>query len=675
MSAPDHLVREMAELAGLRLTYRSAFGEEVASPLETVRTLLARLGFPCDGAGETQDSLERLRARSRRPVPEIAVSRDGIPTSIAANVADGSDWRVLTEGGAAIAGRAERGQIDLPALDTGYHRLSVRIDGADVRSTIIAAPQRCWRPPVEGRRWGYSGSVYGFRRDGDLGIGDIGHVASLAEAAGRRGASFLGLSPLHALFPSDRDCISPYSPSSRLFVDPIYIDPRDLPGVGPAANHHGGGDLVDYDRVWSEKKQLLERAWQAHQGEAPSAPFDAYRAAGGETLALHAMFDALTEGDAEHRPAGGLAEPPQGKARSDIEASLRERISFYSWLQWIADRQLAQADAMARASGMDIGLLADLAVGASPNGSELWSQPGDYLPWVTIGAPPDLLAPQGQEWGLRAFNPIALEQSGMESFRRLVAASMRNCGGLRIDHAFQLRRLFLVPEGRTADQGAYLRYPLEALLAVLRVESHRAGCLVIGEDLGTKPPEFSEALEDAGVLGYRVVYFERGTDRRFTAPADYAPETMVVLNTHDLATFRGWWLGRDIADRVKYGVTDIEHAEAARTERQADRRRLVELLRQEGLLPAGDEPDDLPAELVARLLARCRSMLVGLSLDDVAGVTDQQNVPGVTDGPPNWRRRMPLSIADLAREGGPLDRFAQAMAAEGRGKPDQPTSQ
>jgi (1->4)-alpha-D-glucan 1-alpha-D-glucosylmutase len=252
---------------------------------------------------------------------------------------------------------------------------------------------------------------------------------------------------------------------------------------------------------------------------------------------------------------------------------------------------------------------------------------------------------------------------------------MRHCGGVRIDHVFQLRRLFLVPVGSPPSDGAYLRYPTEAMLAVLRVESHRAKCMVIGEDLGTKPPEFPETLHSSGILGYRVIYFERDQRDDFLPPQSYDPETLAVINTHDLATFVGWWRGHDIDERLKYAVVDGDRAENARLDRHRDRIRLTALLRREGLVDGDDVPDEAPVEAVVRLLARCRSRLVGLSLDDITGEAEQQNVPGVSDGPPNWRRRLRQTAAELGAAGGTLDRFARAMAAEGRGTAYAPEPQ
>jgi (1->4)-alpha-D-glucan 1-alpha-D-glucosylmutase len=675
----DDITREMAELAGIRLGYRDAFGREVDTPMDSIRDLLRAIGFAADDDDTAQRSLERLRLRRDRALSSLIACESGKSAKVELyGAATSVAWKLAIESGDVTEGHGEydagRWTIMLPALDTGYHHLSVHIDGSSFEATVIAAPPRCWRPGEDRPRWGVSGAVYGLRSEVDYGIGDIGSIGGLAEVAGRRGADFLGLSPLHVLFPSDRGRTSPYSPSSRLFIDPIYIDPGQVPGFEtmspPPKPIPRNEAFVDYAAAWAAKRPILEALWRRFAETGGTAAFERFRSVRGHSLERYALFEALAELDNEKRPS--VPPPSDADAIASLTAAHNDAVSFHAWLQWIAEEQLEAAAKTAKTAGMEIGLLADLAVGASPDGSEMWAGSAHFLHDVSIGAPPDLLAPQGQEWGLRTLSPFAMEQDGMAGFRALVSAVMRHCGGIRIDHVFQLRRLFLVPVGRPASEGAYLRYPTEAMLAVLRVESHRAQCMVIGEDLGTKPPDFTQTLLSSGILGYRVLYFERSSEGDFLPPDAYDAETMAVIDTHDLATFRGWWRGEDISERLQYGVIDADRSEHAIAERSDDRRRLIGLLRQQGLVESDDLPDEAPTEAVVRLLARCRSMLVGLSLDDVLGEIGQQNVPGVTEGPPNWRRRLPLTVAELGAEGGPLDSFARAMAAEGRGKPRIP---
>ncbi len=688
MAGWDNTIRAIAELAGIRLAYRDGLGRDVETPIEAVRELLAAIRLPAGNEAMALDSLAYLEARRDRLAPQWVVANAGEAPFIPLNDprAGEMEWRAIDESGAAIEGKSEviseGGEaIRLPPLAAGYHQVTIAGGGRSADLTVIAAPRECWRPDDGERHWGVYGPVYGLTSGSDLGIGDFGDVAAMAKAAALRGASFLGLSPLHALFSAERGRISPYSPSSRLFRDPIYVDPRKISGFGDRAKtllteaeedgrlgRARGGDLVDYAAVWAVKAPMFKTLWEDFRGRGGSLIFDAFRASSGEALHRHAMFEAFAAAARE----AGEAHPyrrlpaPASQALGDFAAANADAVAFHAWLQWLADDQFAAAGNAARSAGMEIGLLADLAVGVDPEGSEAWAAPESYLASLSVGAPPDELAPHGQNWGLRALDPFALEGNAMAAFRALISANMRHCGALRIDHAFQLRRLYLVPDGMNSGDGAYLRYPTDAMLAVLRIESQRARCLVIGEDLGTRPPGFSENMRGSGILGYRVLYFEREDSGAFRRPADYDDGAMAVIDTHDLATMEGWWRGQDIEDRRKFGIMDTSGLEQARRDRETDRHRLMDLLRAEGLADDDGLPATAPTEAVARLLARCRSELVGLELDDLAGAVDPQNIPGVVDDAPNWRRRLPMTVAQLAAEGGPLDRFARAMAAEGR---------
>lgn len=660
-------LRELASLAGLHDSYRNAFGDEADVPDSTLAQLLAALGYPTDSEEAIAESRDRLMASRSRPVPPLTVVTADERGSLAVQGADGSSgqWSLADEAGETIERgivriEGEAASLPLPPLPLGYYRLTIDIGAGDVASTIISAPPKCWRPEPMPRIWGLSGPAYGLVSAGSLGMGDFSDIGAMAAAAGARGASFLTLSPIHALFSANRAWISPYSPSSRLFLDPIYIDPLAVEGLeleaeGMLAEARldgrltalQSGDLVDYAAVWELKRWMLLGLWETFQSRGGSSEFEAFRLELGPTLERHATFEAA-------------AQAPDGTEPDPAEAE------FQIWLQWVADIQLAGAQHRARDGGMLLGLLADLAVGANPDGSEVLSSPAEYISDASVGAPPDALAPQGQDWGLRALSPIAMEETGLSAFRALIRANMRHASGIRVDHAFQLRRLFLIPVGAPARDGAYLDYPADAMFAVLRVESHRAECLVIGEDLGTQPDGFHDIMIGSGVYGYRVLYFERGQDGEFNPPSAYPEMVQAVINTHDIATLEGWWIGRDIAERRRLGIIDDDGAENAARERSEERRRLLQMLASEGLLDDRFDDGSAPMLAVARALARSRADMVSFQLDDLAGAEDQQNVPGIVDGAPNWRRRLPMSIEELQAADGPLDQFAAAMSAEGR---------
>lgn len=683
----DSRIARLATLAGIEASYHDMSGALIRTTPESAEAVLTALGFDVATEAGITEALARLEARAATLVPGLIVAEADRPTTIALAAVAGptAHWRLVDEAGAIREGRVDvaGSAITLPPLPAGYHRLTVRHGEAAADATVISAPGQCWRP-AGGGRWGLTAQTYALTSAADLGIGDFNDVAMLAHAAGQRGADFLGLSPLHALFPADRSRISPYSPSSRLFLDPIYIDPREAPGFSgkaaailAAAEANGSiararsGDLVDYAGVWAVKLPILEAAWAAYRRRKKQDDFAHFRSEGGKALEGHATFNALHE----HLGSQGIGlhewpaeyRNPTSKAVRAFKAEAADRIAFHAWLQWVADRQLAAAAEKARASGMEVGLYCDLAVGVDRLGSDVWAAPEDFGLGLAIGAPPDALAPQGQNWGLPPLHPVALVDNGLRPFRAAVASIMRHAGAIRIDHAFQLRRLFLIPEGKPAQFGAYVSYPLDALLAVLRIESHRARCLVIGEDLGIAPAGFAETLTRSGILSYRVLYFER-RDGEFIPPADYPPLALAVVNTHDLATLAGWWNGQDVTDRIFLGITPPEREAADRAEREREKAELTALLARHGLLPSTAVPAAAPLEAVERLMARSRSDFVSFQVDDLIGATLPHNIPGVAFGADNWQRRTLMPVEAIALPGGPLDELARALATERRGR-------
>jgi (1->4)-alpha-D-glucan 1-alpha-D-glucosylmutase len=311
---------------------------------------------------------------------------------------------------------------------------------------------------------------------------------------------------------------------------------------------------------------------------------------------------------------------------------------------------------------MEIGLYGDLAVGADPSGSEIWAAPKRYGQRLSIGAPPDELAPQGQNWGFPPFDPFVLLSEGLAGFREIVAANMQHVGAIRIDHGFQLRRLFLILNGQPATLGAYVQYPFEAMLAVLRLESHRAKCMVIAEDLGTRPDSFSNSLMRSGILGYCLLPFERKADGSFKSPQDYSRHVVAALNTHDLPTFAGWCRGLDIDLRECFGFYSRVEADERRQDRRSEMAALADRLDKEEI--AGSQGPTLLGAV--RFLARTRASLAAIQFEDSLGEVQQINLPGPPTGHPNWRRRLSSTVETLTRASGPLARIAVAMTEEGR---------
>ncbi|GEO14297.1 malto-oligosyltrehalose synthase [Microvirga aerophila] len=686
MNGLETLLGRMATLVGISPQYKDAFGRSVETTPETRKALLTGLGLAVQNEAEARERLAQLERLKTGIIPAlVVVAPDRAATITLRGSAQELQWRLEEETGTVHEGQTPKtgGVLQLPALPAGYHRLQI----GDARATVMAAPPKCWQPNVLGgdvRLWGAAAQIYSLRSESNFGIGTYTDVAVVAQGVARFGGAFLGLSPVHALFASDRSKISPYSPSSRLFLETIHIDPTSVQGFreSRAAALLGQSDieerlsqlreaaLLNHAAIWSTVRPLFDLLWEYHQAHGDQRTFEAFRRAGGEALEAHATFEALSEHFKE-QGRWWLGEWPVEFQSIESDAVRRfrteeaQRVAFYAWLQWVADQQLADAAARARDAGMPIGLYRDLAVGADRGGSEVWATPQRYAAGLSIGAPPDPLGPQGQDWGLPPFNPLTLEADGLSAFRDLVSANMRHAGAIRIDHAFQLSRLFLIPPGAPASQGAYVGFPFEAMLAVLRIESHRAQCLVIAEDLGTAPEGFSKAIMESGVLSYRVQPFEREGEA-FTRPAEYPRSALAVLTTHDLPTFAGWWRGLDIDLRQTFGVFDPATGRREQAGRRADRQHFAQALAEQKLLPSPDAPEEPPLEGAVRYLARTASALAALQLEDVSGELNQANMPGLDAGHPNWRRRLSTSIEEITASNSLLAKLASAMAEEGR---------
>lgn len=695
MSDMTEVLRRLAAHAGIEPGYTSAYGERIDSPAEAVAAVLTALGYDVGSDAAAAETLARHEAAGRPLLaPAISVTADHhvrVPISLGEGEVV---WRLTREDGSIREGRSAIGHdehgrtaFDLDTLALGYHAIEIDAGGQRASATLIAAPPICFLPRAlehEGRGFGITAQVYGLRSAHNFGIGDFSDVAELGEGAGRFGAAFLGLSPLHSLFPADRGKHSPYSPSSRLFIDPLYIDPTELPDfassgasrflaeppVAAELDRLRKAGLVDYAGAWALKRAALVRYWERFANSA-DAGFAAFRAEGGALLEQHAIFEALSD----HFAAEGKTWPgawPQAlrdaqsaEVRAFADAHAKD-VAFHAWLQYVADTQLAAAQTRALDAGMPIGLYRDLAVGVDRAGAEFWARPDWFLQGVAVGAPPDLLGPGGQNWGLPPFNPRTLEAQGLQAFRALVAANMRHAGAVRIDHAFQLQRLYIVPDGMAATAGVYLSYPFEAMLAVLRVESHRARALVIAEDLGTAPEGFSDAIMRSNILSYRILNFEREHGGTFKAPSAYPRMALAAVATHDLPTFAGWWKGLDTDLRQSFDVFTPEQADKERGERVGDLAQFTRALAREGFLASEAVPVDPPQEEAFRYIARTPSMLVALQIEDVLEDTEQANLPGPDLGHPNWRRKMARTIDALLQPGGPLARAAAATLDEGR---------
>jgi 4-alpha-glucanotransferase len=698
-------LRRVAERVGITTRHVDALGVWHEPGEEALSRLIAALGLPPD-----PEATEQVLAAKAEEAPlglsalHVVAAEDEHPM-LPLRLRSGTgtvEWQLTLEEGGRRNGEetvGEGGLLPLPAaLPLGYHRLDLTAGGESASIELAVAPQSCHLPAglTEGARsWGLTTQLYALRSRRNWGIGDFTDLALLCERAGSLGAAAVGFNPLHALFAAEPRHVSPYSPSSRTQLDYLYIDVTAVPGFAEdqparrllsqaALTRLRQGDEVDYAAVAAAKRSVLEALYRRldNRGDAsPAVAFRAFRNQGGAALAAFAAFEALHEHFyRQGGPFSWLEWPeamrdPHSAAVAEFARAHADRIGFFQFLQWEADRQLGAAAAAGRDRGLSIGLYRDAAVGVNPHGAAAWSDQEMISPGAAIGAPPDALSRAGQNWGLAPFNPLVLRRRGFAPFIATLRANMRHAGILRIDHVMSLQRLYWIPRGLPATAGAYLDYPFADLLRLLALESRRHCCAVIGEDLGTVPDGFRETMRDAAVLSYRVVHFERREDSSYIPPPDYPPLAAASAATHDLASLKGFWLGRDIAWRRRLDLYPDREAEATEAgERERDRRRLLEALAEEGLigqerfdafLPASGGPaygDEL-GDAIHTFLARSRARLMLVQLEDVAGEIEQANLPGTTDAHPNWRRRMARRLEDLL-DGSELARIGARVTAE-----------
>lgn len=537
------------------------------------------------------------------------------------------------------------------------------------------------------RIWGLALQLYELRSARNWGIGDFEDLAAMADLAGSLGADFIGLNPLHAPLIADPGRCSPYEPSNRQHLNPLYIAVDRVPGFTGNAELERQlqrlrrTDLVDYAGVAGTKLRALRALWPVWQAQAkldenyPPGDFAAFVEQGGESLRRHALFDCLSLSMAGRGAGAGWQAWPADFQRFDsaaVTAFEREHdddVLFHMWLQWLAHRQLLQAAERAEKAGLRLGLYLDLAVGEAIDGSATWSEPDVYLSEATIGSPPDPFAVDGQDWHLAGFLPSTIAAGGMSPYRRMVSAAMRYAGAIRIDHAPAIRRLFLVPLGSRPEDGAYVSYPQHRLLQILAETSAEHRCLVIGEALGMIPEDLPDDLEAAHILSYRILSYEQ--DEKGFKPADAYPAlALACISTHDHQTLAGWWRGADIDDRHDHGIVPPDLTAKHLEHRRRERRHLKSALSAAGL--------DVPAGLTARasretlrkltvsayrFIARSPSLLVAVRLADLTDEKKPTNIPGTSDSYPNWKPKLSVSLEEM-RSSPLLERVAEAMREE-----------
>ncbi len=655
----DDALMRLAKQAGLHAEWQDVHGKEHTISPDTLRAALQALGFAADSESACRDSAKAIKAEDAAPTP-LTTADLGKAVAYAGQP---GRFRITLESGKVVEGMAApsaKNRLRLPAInEPGYHRLE--ISNAEVTLAVAPEQSRAIRDVAEGHKiWGIAVQVYGLRRAGDGGIGDFKALAQFAENAAKHGADAVAVSPAHALFTADPSRFGPYAPSSRIALNALYA-PADVDYPASAAPDA----LIDWVPSAQARLKALRQAFESGKN---SGDFAAFRAEASEGLKNHAIFEMISA-----RQAASGAPPdwrewpenlraPNNPAVRHLAETEKTEADFHLYLQYCSSQGLREAQRAAKQAGMKIGLIADLAVGADPAGSDAWGRPDEVLRGLAIGAPPDEFNRRGQNWGVTGFSPRGLRRSGFAAFLDMLRAAMSTAGGLRIDHAMGLARLWVVPQGADAKDGAYLGFPIQDLLRLVALESQRHNAIVIAEDLGTVPHGFRQHLAAREVSGMSVLWFEREAET-FLPPDEWRTGTAAMTTTHDLPTVAGWWTGRDIEWRDKLNIAGED-----RDKRAADRIALWDALCQSGAASGNPPAPDASApvaDAAAAHLGTASSTLAILPVEDALALIEQPNLPGTTDEHPNWRRRLPGEAATL------LDNPATAARLSGLNKTRQ----
>lgn len=570
--------------------------------------------------------------------------------------------------------------IKLPQLTCGYYTLSAETDGKCCLVRLIVAPESVYQPKLlanGGRMNGLTMHLYSLRSERNWGIGDFTDLLNLMKYAAEKKLDFVGINPLHALFTSKPAFASPYSPSSREWLNPIYLDVEKVgaftyneqlknwlaqPKIRQRIAALRITETVTYTAVWACKRDALHMAFNAFKQDTceaavnERAAFEAFVLEKGKALQGFGLFEALDQYYSRPGQVGWQSWPsefhqPDGEAVEKFARSHEREIRFYMWLQWLCAEQLREVNQAAAEYGVKLGIYGDLAVGVARGSADTWLNRQDYCMDLSVGAPPDPLGPTGQNWDLPPLNPLMLKHTGYEKFAHLLRENMHLYGVLRIDHVMALCRLWWVLNGKTADFGAYVHYDAEVMFAILALESRRNRCVIIGEDLGTVPDQARHLLNRYQVFSYKVMYFSKGWNG-FQLPEEYPEQAITVISTHDVAPLAGYWTGKDLDTMFKLGtLPDAAAFQTALDEREHDKADLLDKLKETGCLGADVQ---MPAKADETLLAALhkygalsRSKLYAVQLENLLGVIDNLNVPGVTEGYPNWAQKMPVSLEDF----------------------------
>jgi len=706
------LAAKIAHLRNISSRFIDYRGNEVDVPPDNIALILQAMGYDLDDdAGLERDAFELDTHQWKEllePVCVLSPMRDwSLPLYLPEpDTHQGGHWAFLGEDGhtrlsgefradeLTVSGeywldgvRHLRLQLPLPTdLPLGYHEFTLTVGERQATTPLIVTPETSFQPEpmVRGDRiWGTAIQLYTLKSDRNWGMGDFTDLAGLIRDMAAQGADVIGLNPIHSLYPVSPEHASPYSPSNRSYVNVLYVDIESVPEFERADNlkkrvqstefqallqRLRSTSDVEYTGVSAAKYQALRelydvfREHELGQGTERDRAFQAYVENQGEPLFQHATFEALlAHFKAKDINAWGWPKWPEAYQNHHSEAVRRfaethtDEVTYYQYLQFIADEQLQSVNRLAHELGMKIGLYRDLAVGADRGGAEIWTNRESFCLDAAVGAPPDALGPKGQNWGLPPLDPVKLKAQGYQTFITLLRNNMRACGALRIDHAMALLRLWWCPPGKSAAYGAYVYYDLYDLLGILNLESQRNQCMVIAEDLGTVPPEVVETFPRAELYSNKVFYFEMG-DAGCTPPEEYAEKALAIVCNHDMPTVHAFWKMSDLVLRWELGMfANEEDYKNEQKNRARAKQAILDALKAYGRLPQGhpDRAEEIPDMTQALCFAihhhlgSCRSQIVAVQLEDLMLINKPVNIPGTSDEYPNWRRKLTRSSTEL----------------------------
>ncbi len=685
---------QLARAHGVATEYRDWKDKHVDVSDETIGSVLAALGVDASGDAAIEASLRDLESKSwRQTLPPVVVTRQGKSPWVPLHLRDGQDFTARIELEDGTTGHAaqvdhwvEPREIDgvltgeatsgLPeSTPLGYHRLVVVIGEMEHECTVIVTPDQLTLPAAlrSDRTWGLQAQLYSVRSDRSWGIGDAADLAELGSWAARAGADFVQINPVHAAEPVAPMEASPYLPTTRRFVNPMYIRVEEIVEIGylSAAEHqlvewHGDDgrrlnnlEQLDRDGCWAAKKGALRMLFRVPRTQRRTREFEQFCADEGQGLLDYATWCALVvdRGLPWQEWPSELQDPKSDAVRAERER-LASEVEFQSWLQWIAQRQLADAQHELRSAGMGVGVIADLAVGVHPAGADAWAL-GDVLATeISVGAPPDDYNQLGQDWSQPPWRPDRLAEQAYLPYREMIRTALDMSGGLRVDHILGLFRLWWVPRGKAPTEGTYVRYDHEAMVGILALEAHRAGAVIIGEDLGTVESWVREYLAGRGILGTSILWFERDGKGEPLAPETYRTLCLASVTTHDLPPTAGYLQGEHISVRHSLDLL-TQPLEQEIKQDDAQREAVLAVLRRRGLLSKQGGIED-QVDALHRFLTWAPSKMIGVSVNDLSGDVRTINQPGTHEEYPNWR----LPLADGEGKAVSLEQLMRSRRAK-----------